>query len=96
MTKRKELIDTARNVVQDFGIMKKIFAFHAGKNQGVKMNQTCRSGHDCPNITTINKLKSKLKMMEISFELLTISRNDLIKQLAEQELLNEKLLEATK
>jgi len=38
------------------------------------------------------KLESKLKMMEISFELINNSRNDLIKQLAEQELLNEKLL----
>jgi len=40
----------------------------------------------------IEKLKSKLKMMEISFELINKSRNDLIKQLAEQELINEKLL----
>lgn len=40
----------------------------------------------------IEKLKSKLKMMEISFDLINKSRNDLIKQLAEQELLNEKLL----
>jgi len=39
------------------------------------------------------KLESKLKMMEISFELINNSRNDLIKQLAEQELLNEKLQE---
>jgi len=40
----------------------------------------------------VEKLKSKLKMMEISFELINKSRNDLIKQLAEQELINEKLL----
>lgn len=32
-------------------------------------------------------------MMEISFEQVNNSRNDLIKQLAEQELINEKLLE---
>jgi len=60
------------------------------------MNQTCGSGLDCPNIKTIEKLKSKLKMMEISFEQINNSRNDLIKQLAEQEALNEKLLEMTK
>ena len=44
-------------------------------------------------IETINnppeKLLSKLKMMEISFEQINNSRNDLIKQLAEQEKLNE-------
>ncbi|GEM_PF-6486972 len=40
----------------------------------------------------VEKLKSKLKMMEISFELINKSRNDLIKQLAEQEIINEKLL----
>jgi len=39
------------------------------------------------------KLETKLKMMEISFEQINNSRNDLIKQLAEQELLNEKLQE---
>ncbi len=38
------------------------------------------------------KLKSKLKMMEISFEQINNSRNDLIKQLAEQERINEILL----
>lgn len=38
----------------------------------------------------IAKLKSKLKMMEISFEQINNSRNDLIEQLREQELLNEK------
>ena len=32
-------------------------------------------------------------MMEISFEQINNSRNDMIKQLTEQELLNEKLLE---
>lgn len=53
----------------------------------------CRSGLDCPNIITCEKLKSKLKMMEISFEQINNSRNDLIKQLAEQERLNEILLE---
>jgi len=45
--------------------------------------------NECKNC---KKLESKLKMMEISFELINKSRNDLIKQLAEQELLNEKLL----
>lgn len=40
----------------------------------------------------IDKLKSKLKMMEISFEQINNSRNNLIKQLGEQEILNEKLL----
>ncbi len=40
----------------------------------------------------VEKLKSKLKMMEISFELINKSRNDLIKQLTEQEIINEKLL----
>ena len=60
------------------------------------MTQICRSGLDCPNIKTVEKLKSKLKMMEISFEQINNSRNDLIKQLAEQEVLNEKLLEMTK
>ena len=53
---------------------------------------TCSSGLDCPNIITCEKLKSKLKMMEISFEQINNSRNDLIKQLGDQELLNEKLL----
>lgn len=53
---------------------------------------TCKSGLDCPNIITCEKLKSKLKMMEISFEQINNSRNDLIRQLAEQERLNEKLL----
>lgn len=57
---------------------------------------TCRSGLDCPNIVTIEKLKSKLKMMEISFEQINNSRNDLIKQLTEQERLNEKLVEKLK
>ena len=45
---------------------------------------------ECENCA---KLKSKLKMMEISFEQINNSRNDLIRQLAEQELLNEKLQE---
>lgn len=37
------------------------------------------------------KLRVKLKMMEISFEQINNSRNDMIKQLAEQESLNESL-----
>ena len=37
------------------------------------------------------KLKSKLKMMEISFEQINNSRNDLIKQLADSEMSNEPL-----
>ncbi len=37
------------------------------------------------------KVETKLKMMEISFEQTNNSRNDLIKQLGEQELLNETL-----
>lgn len=45
--------------------------------------------NECNNC---KKLESKLKMMEISFELINNNRNDLIKQLAEQEQLNEKLL----
>lgn len=36
------------------------------------------------------KLESKLKMMEIAFEQINNSRNDLIKQLAECELALEK------
>jgi len=48
---------------------------------------------DCP---ACRKLESKLKMMEISFEQINNSRNDLIKQLAEQEIVNEKLLEMLK
>ncbi len=42
------------------------------------------------------KDKIKLKMMEISFEQINNSRNDLIKQLSEQEQLNEKLIEKLK
>ncbi len=38
------------------------------------------------------KLESKLKMMEISFEQINNSRNDLIKQLAEKEIINEILI----
>lgn len=38
----------------------------------------------------LQKTKSRLKMMEISFEQINNSRNDLIKQLGEQELINEK------
>ncbi len=40
---------------------------------------------------TIEKLQSQKKMLEISFEQTNNSRNDLIKQLGEQELLNETL-----
>jgi len=46
--------------------------------------------------TNCKKLESKLKMMEISFEQINNSRNDLIKQLADQELVNERLLEMLK
>ncbi len=42
-------------------------------------------------LNEIKKLKSKLKIMEITFEQINNSRNDLIKQLCEQELLNQKL-----
>jgi len=38
----------------------------------------------------MEKLESKLKMMEISFEQINNSRNDLIQQLADCELLNKK------
>ena len=41
----------------------------------------------------IQKLESKLKMTEISFEQINNSRNDLIKQLAECEMLNESFKE---
>jgi len=39
----------------------------------------------------LEKTKSKLKMMEISFEQINNSRNDLIKQLAEQEAITEQI-----
>jgi len=39
----------------------------------------------------IQKLESKLKMTEISFEQINNSRNDLIKQLADCEMLNKRL-----
>ena len=42
---------------------------------------------DCENC---KKLESKLKMMEIAFEQINISRNDLIRQLSECELELEK------
>ncbi len=42
---------------------------------------------DCKNC---KKLESKLKMMEIAFEQINISRNDLIRQLSECELELEK------
>lgn len=42
---------------------------------------------DCENC---KKLESKLKMMEIAFEQINNSRNDLIKQLSECELELEK------
>lgn len=38
----------------------------------------------------MDKFESKLKMMEISFEQINNSRNDLIQQLADCEMLNEK------
>lgn len=50
----------------------------------------------CPYKKNLLKTQSKLKMMEISFEQINNSRNDLIKQLAEQEIVNEKLLEMLK
>lgn len=46
----------------------------------------------CPYKAVLVKTESKLKMMEISFEQVNNSRNDLIKQLTEQEIINEKLL----
>lgn len=46
----------------------------------------------CPYKVELTKTESRLKMMEISFEQINNSRNDLIKQLSEQEILNEKLL----
>jgi len=46
----------------------------------------------CPYKASLTKTKVKLKMMEISFEQVNNSRNDLIQQLAEQEMINEKLL----
>lgn len=39
----------------------------------------------------LEKLELKLKMMEISFEQINNSRNDLIQQLADCEMLNEEL-----
>lgn len=50
-------------------------------------------GEETNECNNCKKLESKLKMMEISFEQINNSRNDLIKQLAEQELLNQKLQE---
>ena len=38
----------------------------------------------------MDKLESKLKMMEIAFEQINNSRNDLIQQLADCEMLNKK------
>jgi len=62
-------------------------------HQGCKRKIGENKMNECKNC---KKLESKLKMMEISFELINNSRNDLIKQLAEQELLNEKLQEKIK
>jgi len=44
----------------------------------------------------VDKLESKLKMMEIAFEQINNSRNDLIQQLANCELSNEKQKEKLK
>jgi hypothetical protein len=41
----------------------------------------------------MNKLELKLKMMEIAFEQINDSRNDMIKQLANSEIIIEKLKE---
>ena len=41
----------------------------------------------------VPKLESKLKMMEISFEQINNSRNDLIKELADCEMLNKQFKE---
>jgi len=60
------------------------------------MQIKCSNGLECPNIIAIRKLQTRLKMIEISFEQINNSRNDLLKQLAEQELLNEKLLDNLK
>lgn len=47
-------------------------------------------------MTEVDKLNMKLKMMEISFEQINNSRNDMIRQLAEAEIkiieLQEKLI----
>ncbi len=45
------------------------------------------------NMTEIEKLKLKLRMMEISFEQINNSRNDMIKQLANTEGIIEKIEE---
>jgi len=50
----------------------------------------------CPYKKALLKTIVKLKMMEISFEQINNSRNDMIKQLAEQEIINNKLLENMK
>jgi len=50
----------------------------------------------CPYKQVLQKTQVKLKMMEISFEQINNSRNDMIKQLAEQEIINDKLLENMK
>ncbi len=51
---------------------------------------------NCPYKKELLKTESKLKMIEISFEQINNSRNDLIKQLTEQELLNQKIVEEQK
>jgi len=50
----------------------------------------------CQYKKVLLKTQVKLKMMEISFEQINNSRNDMIKQLAEQEIINDKLLENMK
>lgn len=41
------------------------------------------------SLNELEKTKLKLKMMEISFEQINDSRNDMIKQLAKQEIISE-------
>ena len=45
-------------------------------------------------LRNVNKLESKLKMTEISFEQINNSRNDLIKQLTECEVALEKRIQS--
>ena len=60
-----------------------------------KRNQLL-SGNDQGMTVKCEKLELKLKMMEISFEQINNSRNDMIKQLANCEKLNEKQEEKLK
>jgi len=64
-------------------------------NDNPKHNNRFIDQH-CQYKKVLIKTLLKLKMMEISFEQVNNSRNDLIKQLTEQELINEKLLETQK